>query len=652
MREKTESGDRTRGRLAASLECLGKSRSTGERRLVTAQARAASTIEPCETLVSRVAPEYRFEFRLPFELARLADLPLANFEPPLSIACVPILAGRLSVAADLRYAQTWAFQRLHIADLSSSIALAPAEKLTLTIKKTQRTQLTETTLRSSESLDSVESSIVDKDVLNIQRSTANTMQWRVDGSASVSLLGILSLGASGGVAGSAQSASNTVIEQISEATEKSVRRVQALTKVEVARQSELIIDQTQVRTIENPYRDRSLTLHVYELAKHFSVITALAEVRPVVILEITDLDLGRDFVLAQGEFLDSELLDRSLAAELKEALLAVREPVGTSQRTQARRYARLAFHFLFEAQNLFNLDSSDAAENDPWLSFADDEGFDDARSNEAGRIFMVLGTYLRLQAEIYSRAPFGPPPLAPLPPPWVGPSRLGHDLEVEMAVALADSLRDEWKALPPDRIDDLTDTGDRTEILRRVSGFLSLVDGLLKPLLKPLEEERATAEARNRAEDVIDRVERHLDCNKAFYVQRFLDNMGRRTHGYALGDAFSRAARSGLIPSLPPNQVDGFLEFFNPRLGFLDGFQFVVPLHFAVSVAGGLDFIESITGIPEPLLPAGFVTDTRDLVIPADGFHLEPIGGRCVLQDVPEGGSSVSTNISIDATER
>lgn len=626
----------------------------GESRPAAAQARAAAVIEACETLVSRTPPEYQFVFRLPFEVQRMVELPLAGLDPPLEVSCVPILAGRLSLVADLRYTQTWAFQRLHIADLASSLSLAPAEKLTLTIKKTQRTQLTETTLKSAESLESVESSILDKDVLNIQRATASAMQWRVDGSASVSLLGVLNIGGGGGVAGSTQSSSNTVVEHISEETQKSVRRVQTLTKIEVARQSELTLEQTQVRTIENPYRDRSLTLNVYELAKQFSVSTELAEIRPVVILEITDLDLGRDFVLAQGEFLDTELLDRSLAAELKEALAAVRAPVGVSHRTLARRYARLAFHFLFESTNVFNLDNSDPAENDPWLSFADDEGFDDARSNEAGRIFMTLGTYLRLQADIYRRPPFvpPPPPLSQFPPNWVGPVRLGHDLEVEMAVALADSIADEWKALPPDRIDDLTDTGDRTEILRRVSGFLSLVNGLLKPLLAPIEEERAAAEARNRAEDVIDRVERHLHCNKAFYVQRFLESMQRRTHGYALAEVYARLLRSGLVPNLDPAQIENFLQFFNARQGFLDGFQLVIPRHFGGTIGNGVNFIEQVTGVPEPLVPGGFITDVRDLVVPTDGFHIEPIGGRCVLTELPETGSSVSANISIEATER
>lgn len=637
-------------RVAAALAHLAQIQRREKRRLRTARAPAAATIERCEPLARRTPPEYQFTFRLPFELLRIADLPLAGLDPPLTLACVPIRAGRLSLAADLRYAQTWAFQRLFIGDLASSISLAPAEKLTLTIRKTQRTQLTETTLRSSESLESTESTIVDKDVLNIQRSMARSMQWHVDHSSSVTLWGIWNIGGSAGLAGSTQSTSNTVVEQLSEATEKSVRQVQTLTKVEVARQSELAVEEAQVRTIENPYRDRAITLNVYELAKQFSVATALAEIRPAVVLEITDLELGRDFVLAHGEFLDASLLDRSLAAELREALAAVRTPLGADHRALARRYARMAFHFLFEAGNVFNLDNANAAENDPWLSFADDQGFDDARSNEAGRIFMTLGTYLRVQAEIYSRPPFGPAPLVPLPPPWPGPGGRGHDLEVEMAVALAGSIEEEWKTLPPDRIDDLTDTGDRTEVLRRVPGFLSLVNGLIKPLLKPIEEERAAADARNRAEEVIDRVIAHLGCNKAFYVERFLEHVGSRSRNYALGDVYSRILRSGLAAGVPPNQVETTLEFFNPRLGFLDGFQFVVPLRFGPTLASSLSFIETITGVAEPLVLGGFVTDTRDLLIPTDGFHIEPIPGVCVLPNVPAPASSASANISVNAT--
>ncbi len=615
-----------------------------------------AVLEACETLVQRTPPEYQFQFRLPYDIATLVDLPLpvadpANPPPRVAVSCVPVLAGRFSIVADLRLRQTWSFQQLYIGDLSSSISLAPGERLNLTIKKTQRTQLNQTTLNSSESLDSFESSVVDKDVLNIQRSSVSTQQWRVDANANVSLLGVLTVGGGGGFTSSATESANTAIEQIAEVTTKSARRLQALQKIEVARQDELTTETAQTRTITNPYRDRSLTLHVYELAKRFAVTTDLAEVRPALVMEITDLDLDRDFVLAQGELLDEIFLDRSLAAELREALLAVRTTVVTDHRALARRYARLAFHFLFEANNLFNLDGGDPAENSPWASFADEEGLEDAIDNELGRVFTTLGVYLRLQAEIYSRPPFGPPPILPNPPPWPGASGRGHDLEVEMALSLAQAIREPWTALGPDSVENILDVGDRTEVARRISGFLSLVDGLIKPLLTPIEEEREAAEARNRAEAVIDRVLRHIQCNRTYYVERFLAGLSQRTHGYALAEAFSQIVRSGTLAALNPGQEEALLELFNPRLGYLDGLQFVVPLRQAMSLGAALRLIADLTGGPPPAQEDLVFPDQQDLTIPTDGFHLEPIAGRCVLADVPEAGGSVTANINVEAHE-
>lgn len=565
---------------------------------------------------------------------------------------MPILAGRLSVAADLLYSQTWAFQRLYLSDISASISLAPGEKLTLTIKKTQRTQLTENTMQSSDSLDSSESTIVDKDVLNVQRSSVHAQQWHVDGNANISIGGgAFTLGGNAGTSGSTQTTSNTVVEQISESTQKTARRLQTLQKIEVARQSELFTEEVQNRTIENPYRDRSLTLNVYELVKDYSVTTELGEIRPVIILEITDLELDREFMLSQGAFLDEAMLDRTLVAELREALQAVRTSVSTGARNQARRYARIAFHFLYEATNVFNLDGGNPAENDPWLSFSSDDGLNSASNDEGGRVFTTLGTYLRVQAAIYSQPPFSNPPLPPNPPIWPGPFRQGHDLEVDMAIALADSIRADWGALTPPAVEGLLDVGEMGEVMQRVSGFLSLVDGLLKPLLKPIEEEKAAAEARRHAEDVIDRVIQHINCNKAYYVQRFLDFIWRKTSGYALADVFTSVVRSGQISALQPNEIEELLVLFPPRLGFMDGFQFVVPLHFAISLSAGVQFIERITGPSSVQTPGGFATDTRDLRIPSDGFHIEPIGGVCILSDLPETDSSVTANINVEARE-
>src|SRR5690242_918998 len=153
--------------------------------------------EICAPVGTREPVEYQFVYRNPLELLQLVNL--APVQSRHTLACTPILSGVISIGADLRYNQTWRFRELRVGDISSSMALAPGETVTLNIKKTQRIQLNQTTVESSESLDSFESSLVDKDVLNVTRSTTRTQQWHVDGNASLSLGGVFQIGSSGGV---------------------------------------------------------------------------------------------------------------------------------------------------------------------------------------------------------------------------------------------------------------------------------------------------------------------------------------------------------------------------------------------------------------------------------------------------------------------
>src|SRR4029077_5959571 len=122
-----------------------------------------------------------------------------------------------------------------------------------------------------------------------------------------------------------------------------------------------------------------------------------------------------------------------------------------------------------------------AASNTPFSSFADYGGLSDAINNNMGRVFTTLGTYFRAQADMYT--PAGVVVGGPLPiPVWPGPSGNGHPLEVDMAGSLASAINDEWAALTADKVNNLMDYHDPTEIMRRVSGFLSIVNGLLQPL--------------------------------------------------------------------------------------------------------------------------------------------------------------------------
>lgn len=613
----------------------------------------ANAIEHCEPLVARLPPEYEFVYRLPFQLRLLADLPNSVASNELNqLACSPIRVGRLSFVADVRLRQRWAFQRLYLRDISSSISLAPGEVLSLTIRKTQRTQLTENTMRSSDSLESFESALVDKDVLTVQRSTVTSQQWRIDSKADVSLFGVLNFGAGGGFSSSTQQSVNTAIEQVSEATVKASRRLQLLQKIEVARVSESSLESTQTRTITNPYRDRSLTLNVYELAKRYVVTTEFAEIRPAIALEITDLDLNREFVLSQGEFLDRFILDRSLASELREALQATRLPVSDQSEHLKRRYARFAFHYLFEAIGVMNLDGGSSEENDPWQSFVDDEAFEDANGNSAGALFAVLATYLKLQVDIYTNPPFmANPPLAlqpPVAPPWRGPFRSGHDLEPQFALALADALAVEWAKIDVGDLGDVLDIGDKTDVIRRIPGFLSIVNGLLRPLVEAAVDQQSASESRRVANDVINRVVSNLHCNRAYYVQAYLRYLFERSGGFAFGDLLSRWLRSGLINLGPNTTPEQMLDMFDPASGLLDGYTFFVPLKFALPLSTALQLIGAASQHSIPIF-GGFDTRQEDVNIPADGYHIEPIRGQCTLSDLPPSNQAVNASIDIQA---
>jgi hypothetical protein len=597
----------------------------------------AIAMPQCQGPGRRSAPEYDFIFRRPLELIDFSLQIPADF----TIACVRVVGARLSLGADFRYRQRWSLRHLLIGDLASSIALAPGETLTLTIKKTQRTQFSENTVQSSESLNSFESSVVDKDVLNVARSTSNTQQWHVDGNANLSLGGVFSLGASSGLSRSTTDTSNSTAEHISEATQKTTKRLQTLQKVEVARQSENLLETAEKRTITNPYRDRSLTLNVFELAKEFFVTTGIDEIRPTIILEITDLQFDWDFVVTHGDFLDQTLLDRKAAAELQEVLANVQAPHGPSQLDKAKRIVSLAFQFLYDVASMFGLDVEPTMPGvvlplgpprrdfiaDCFLASNNDSGLSDGINNALGRTFAALNYYYRVREFLKTQ-----------------PGQL-DELEIDLAVSLADAVRDEWTATSQDDVRDVMDGDNFSEIFRRLPGFLAIIDGLVKPLLKPLEEEREAKAAADRADYVIGRVIAHLGCNKAYYVRKFLQYLSEQTGMFAFGTAL-RTALANVQVAVGADA----LELFPPESGFLDGFQFVAPHRDRFTPADGAAFIDGIRTPGGPAEIVNFVESRlAELIVPTDGVHIEPAAGDCILRDVPDPVENVEADVSIRA---
>ncbi|MEK7248681.1 MAG: hypothetical protein AAB092_09450, partial [Chloroflexota bacterium] len=198
----------------------------------------------------------------------------------------------LSVGFDLRFEQTLNLIKVKIGDLSSTMALAPAETLTLELQSTQRRVLDQTTVDSAEVQDQTESTTLDKEVVSTARMSSRNNSWHVDGGGSFSL-GRVGFNISGGVQQAITETTQSSTEHITEATRKSAHSLKTLHKIEVRGISETVVSNRMTRTITNPYRDRSLAINVFQLVKQFSVGVALAEVRPVLSIDVRALEFDR-----------------------------------------------------------------------------------------------------------------------------------------------------------------------------------------------------------------------------------------------------------------------------------------------------------------------------------------------------------------------
>ena len=226
------------------------------------------------------------------------DFHLVKDDERLKFACVPILDGGIDIhiVADLRFDQYWKFETATIGDLASTISLAPAEQLSLQISTSQRKYFEQSTLDTVENLETSESTLVDKDVMNVTRASAKEQNWKVDGSASVNIGDAVGLNFGGGAGGSASQSAQTAIEQISEATSKSAHSLKAMRKTEIKETKETTEEVSNARKIHNPYRDRSLLLNVWEINKRYSVTTTLSDICPSLLIDVKSLLFDSQFV--------------------------------------------------------------------------------------------------------------------------------------------------------------------------------------------------------------------------------------------------------------------------------------------------------------------------------------------------------------------
>ncbi|MDQ4144713.1 MAG: hypothetical protein M3198_13410, partial [Actinomycetota bacterium] len=359
---------------------------------------------------------------------------------------------------------------------------------------------------------------------------------------------------------------------------------------------------------------------------------------PALLLEITDLAMDRSFVLANGGFLAATLLDDELARELPAALGAVRRLRAAGQEQEAIRIARLALRYLFEEPNIFNTPDTvgGLSTNEPALSYDAsvippdldiETGLTDAVQNRAGVVFTTMNFFFRV---------------------WSDLTETQRDEQaIGTALALAEGTRAKWEAFATAETDNAMNTlesltGDFSDALRRLSGFLAVVDGMLKPLMLPLEHEREAAAAAERAEFVIRRIVEHLSCHQDYYVQRFVAYLAARTNHVTVA-RFAADVIDRLL--VIPEEQQEIREALDPASTFLDRSEIIVPSPLSYTYEELLDILG---GSPDDYDEHETPSALAQVDLPFDGVHIEIAPGTCVLPDVPE----PVADLNVEVTQR
>jgi hypothetical protein len=581
------------------------------------------SFDACNPISDEDPPELYIDFRNLVEaLEPRWTLPPEDTE--FSLACNQVDEAELYMGADIRIRQSWFIKGMTRGDISANLSLAPGERLTFRLQRSQRTSLDTSTVESKEAVRNYESTISDKEVMEVARAVTKNEGWSVNASAGVRT-GAYHADVSVGYQSSVQRAVNSSLQRCSDSTKKGVNQLKALNKIEVSESSEASFSNERIREITNPYRKYALNLVIYELLKAYCVEHKLDEILPVLILNVPKFTFSRKFVVDNGAFLTSELLDRLLASELQESLqYATRQTDLEDNNQRVDWLVERAMLHLFSDLNIMGF--GDPSYDNPDLSFdasRSDSGWAGARSQTLETVFLLLNSYRYLIDPVIS-------------------GEGGSSLRRDLVLALAKELKPAW-----DEVDDSykriiysnepfipipppypSPPVPKTAVFRRIPAFLSIVDQMIRPLLEGGDED-AQDGGYERLDLVLSRVVSHLNCFEDYYTERFHEYLFSISKGSA-HRALARKAVSESF-SLTMTERRQFLNDFDYDKLFLDQTRLIVPY-------GGDD--------PSSILRLAFPDDDLDIdpspiqlevKLPADGAEIVPVRSLCgPLEDVPD----------------
>ncbi len=590
----------------------------------------AAPLIACASPSNRAWPIQYLEFHR--EITSDKD-PAGSLPNPISVQCESVnVRVRGSILA--KFVQQWSLEDVLIGDFANLLSLAPSEVLTIEMRRTQHTLLEQSQENASTVEAGTESLNSDKESINVANTSARTANWGVSGTGGFSMNGI---GASATATDNNTVSTTTAstINSIHETTLKSTKKVTTQTKLQIRGVTETTVEARQTRVLKNPFPDRVLHLNLYEVVKKFSVQTSQDALQLMITASLDPLKFTQAFVSSNQAFLQDALLDAQLQSVLPAIVAALQQAHPTDEQARISSALDILEQYLFEDRpGVQPYHNSDTQNDTPTNAFTNANvkpppnflSIDTGASGAAIGLDKSAGFEIYLNLETYWMMMGGYPAGSGGLATWPAYSAQ----RLLLMRGMANQVRDAWET----RLDDagrksLMTSANRTEIFRRVPGFLRLYDELLGTLT--ISQPDATTVALTNA------LLNHLNCSANYYTEQFLRFVWNRL-GNTFVIRFANDALSALFPPPAGYTVDTsrpYLNLYEVENVQRNGLNVLIPLRFTALPANSTipNFVAGLTQLNDAINKATAPAPvTGEVIVPAEGVHIEPVAGSCVLQ--------------------
>ncbi|PHF10033.1 hypothetical protein [Bacillus wiedmannii] len=583
----------------------------------------------------------RPEFKMPFNYSIYAScFPGSSEGKQGDLAGVKVLDVELNWGINLIFLQKWTQLNVSIGDLVSTTSLAPSEELEMEFEIIQKNTLDITRNDESESSTEITNTSQNKEIINVHATSIKDRKWNIDGGGGINL-GRYKGELKGGLQESINNKTESALEQINDATQKSTYTLKTTHKIEMKAHSEESSRKLIKRHIKNPYSDRSISLNVFQLLKHYSISSYLDKVQPALFIDIKEIEFNKLFVKNHIDFIKNNLLDNDLISQLPLAIQEIN--ININDNSKVVDLAKLALHYLFEDENMFNLPHVLGHTKDPftdWVDLGDpnnpatsfdasktptpaimaegNSGFFDAIGQGFSHIFNVLNFIFDMYMEIKDDE-----------------EKLNQN-----AMMLVNSIKagveEKWlKAMENPSAQEvrfILDEGGFTEIFRRLSGFLAVIEGGLQPLILEFDEEKESREILQEQEKIWDGLLKHLNSYKNYYIQKFLNHISDKTNNQSIADFVKEIIG---ITDIGDELKSVLFNVVDMDKAIIDRQTIIIPGIMNLDDYQVTKFSSIFSSAQDIQFDSGNMYRTiNEVQVPVDGIHLEVSAGACILENI------------------